>query len=191
MLILEDLRGAVTLHLDKPTPQDEVQIVTLKALREQAHIELVELPNHVLYFRPLSSTGEVATSSSTISKGGLPQLFPGTAVARPDMNNSYVKEWRSADYPEPIECILNHVELVTGRKISADPAVLALSGPEHGMFLFKVTFRDVSFEMAQRLYRSGLKEKLGVILDDLPDGSFHARLDAKPASPGDAPKPNS
>jgi hypothetical protein len=150
------------------------------ALMTQARIRYEELPDGVLHFTTVLSNGTV-----------LPF----------DRANAQVSVLRYVNVPP--ELILRRMKVWSGKEIHVGAAVLAGGGSLSLQFPRQVAVRqpdgamrlppppDKSTAGVFVFARAELEKQAGIILDEQPDGSYHARLATKPtpAAPSAAPAP--
>jgi hypothetical protein len=164
LLVNQDVTGYVTVRIENMSAKDAAENLR-KALLDQAGVEILELPGEVMHVRRFSA-------------------LPPT---RPVMGYPPVVSWRFFSSKEPVEQLLDHIRLLTGKEIVADAAVQQLFGESHAIVL-TATFRESPLEFVVQTFRETLQKGGGIVLDEQPDGSYHARLAAKPAPPA-APTP--
>jgi hypothetical protein len=159
LLVDQDVKGNVSLLIENKsakTAEDELR----KALRDQAGVEVLDLPGEIMHVR----------------------RYAAQPRNRPVMGNPPIVIWRFYSSKEPVEQIFGHIRLLTGREIVADTAVQQLFGESHAIVL-RFVFRDTPLEFVLEAFRDTLKKEAGIVLDEQPDGSYRARLAAKPAAP--------
>lgn len=167
LLVDQDVKGDVTVRIENMSAKEAGENLR-KALLDQAGVEMLELPGEVMYVR----------------------RFSAQPAVRLVMGNPPVVSWRFYSSREPVEQIFGHIRLLTGREIVADAAVQQLFGESHAIVL-TTGFRESPLGFVVESFRETLQKQVGIVLDEQPDGSYRARLAAKPtpAAPSAAPAP--